>query len=151
MLSSAVRKIARSFLDSQLRPRSLPSPLEGLAANFLSAREFSACIVYAAMCENETEREGKGEREGGKDRRGSQYLSFRRGLDWGGGGRFIRRNSGRNLMQINAGRRGCWAPRKGDREGGEERCCRSFFVDTRRYVERCGEQRRRERRKRARE
>jgi len=32
-----------------------------------------------------------------------------------GGGRFIRRNSGRNLMQINAGRRGCGAAKR--REG----------------------------------
>lgn len=34
----------------------------------------------------------------------------------GGRGRFIRRNSGRNLMQINAGRRGCGAAGKWGRE-----------------------------------
>lgn len=86
------------------------------------------------------EEEGKAE--------GSQYLSFRRGRRGvggrEGGGRFIRRNSGRNLMQINAGRRGCTVAggKKGKREDG---CCRSFFVDTRRYAARCGERARGER------
>lgn len=50
-------------------------------------------------------------------------------------------------MQINAGRRGCWAL-KG---AAGERCCRSFFVDTRRYGAQCGEQRRRAVRERERE
>lgn len=90
-----MRKIARSFLGSAPKD----SRISSRHANFLHA--------------SSSPRKGRGGRREAEGGVNTFPFGAVGGSEGEGGGRFIRRNSGRNLMQINAGRRGCGAAVRG--------------------------------------
>lgn len=121
---SAKNEISESFIfltncflsrfEKSLDRFSIPREL----ANFLSAREFSVCIVFAAEWERRRERP-----------KGVNTFPFG-AVGEGRWGRQIYKKELRSKSHANQCRpTGMW--------GGEAKrrgCCRSFFVDTRRYA-----------------